>query len=207
MEIRPIHTDADYRAVLREVSAYFENEPEPGTPDGDRFEVLVTLVEAYEAKHFPIDLPDPVEAIKFRMEQAGLAPKDLVPAIGRLNRVYEILNHKRPTDAQHDLAATREIRYPCREPDSPIQAIRCCLILGRRRYACQHPQSARFGGCGLPGNRRRISRSRNTQGNLPPLPALRPIPRHGSSCQAHVGHPGHTEPRKGRRYSSRRFPS
>ena len=96
MEIRPIHTDADYRAVLREVSAYFENEPEPGTPDGDRFEVLVTLVEAYEAKHFPIDLPDPVEAIKFRMEQAGLAPKDLVPAIGRLNRVYEILNHKRP---------------------------------------------------------------------------------------------------------------
>ncbi|MBF1165187.1 MAG: transcriptional regulator, partial [Dechloromonas agitata] len=76
--------------------AYFENEPEPGTPEGDRFEVLVTLVEAYEAKHFPIDLPDPVEAIKFRMEQAGLAPKDLVPAIGRLNRVYEILNHKRP---------------------------------------------------------------------------------------------------------------
>ncbi len=96
MEIRPIHTDADYRAVLREVSAYFENEPEPGSPEGDRFEVLVTLLEAYEAKHFPIDLPDPVEAIKFRMEQAGLAPKDLVPAIGRLNRVYEILNRKRP---------------------------------------------------------------------------------------------------------------
>ena len=96
MEIRPIHTDADYRAVLREVSAYFENEPEPGSPEGDRFEVLVTLLEAYEAKHFPIDLPDPVEAIKFRMEQAGLAPKDLVPVIGRLNRVYEILNRKRP---------------------------------------------------------------------------------------------------------------
>ena len=93
MEIRPIHTDADYRAVLREVSAYFEDEPEPGSPDGDRFDVLVTLLEAYEAKHFPIDLPDPVEAIKFRMEQAGLAPKDLVPGIGRLNRVYEILNH------------------------------------------------------------------------------------------------------------------
>ena len=71
MEIRPIHTDADYRAVLREVSAYFENEPEPGTPDGDRFEVLVTLVEAYEAKHFPIDLPDPVEAIKFRMRMTS----------------------------------------------------------------------------------------------------------------------------------------
>ena len=78
------------------MSAYFDNEPEPGTPEGDRFEVLLTLFEAYEARHFPIDLPDPVEAIKFRMEQGGLTPKDLVPAIGRLNRVYEILARKRP---------------------------------------------------------------------------------------------------------------
>jgi HTH-type transcriptional regulator/antitoxin HigA len=96
MNIRPIRTKADYKAALREVSAYFENEPEPRTPEGDRFEVLLTLVEAYEAKHFPVELPDPVEAIKFRMEQAGLTPKDLVPAIGRLNRVYEILGRKRP---------------------------------------------------------------------------------------------------------------
>jgi len=96
MEIRPIHTEDDYKAVLREVSAYFDNEPTPGTPDGDRFEVLLTLVEAYETKHCPIDLPDPIEAIKFRMEQASLSPKDLVPAIGRLNRVYEVLNRKRP---------------------------------------------------------------------------------------------------------------
>lgn len=96
MDIRPIHTEADYKAALHEVSAYFDNEPEPNTPDGDRFEVLLTLVEAYEAKHFPIDLPDSIEAIKFRMDQAGLTPKDLVPAIGRLNRVYEILNRKRP---------------------------------------------------------------------------------------------------------------
>lgn len=58
--------------------------------------MLITLVEAYEAKHYPIELPDPVEAIKFRMEQAELTPKDLVPYIGRLNRVYEILNRKRP---------------------------------------------------------------------------------------------------------------
>ena len=96
MEIRPIHTEADYKAALREVSAYFDSEPEPGTPDGDRFEVLLALVESYDAKHFPVDYPDPVEAIKFRMEQAGLTPKDLVPAIGRLNRVYEILARKRP---------------------------------------------------------------------------------------------------------------
>jgi len=58
MEIRPIHTEIDYKAVMREVSAYFDNEPEPGSPDGDRFEVLLTLVEAYESKHFPIASPD-----------------------------------------------------------------------------------------------------------------------------------------------------
>ena len=95
MEIRPIHTAEDHKAAMREVSAFFDNEPEPESPEGDRFEVLLTLVEAYETKHFPIDLPDPVEAIKFRMEQSGLTPKDLVPMIGRLNRVYEVLNRKR----------------------------------------------------------------------------------------------------------------
>ncbi|WP_223246775.1 helix-turn-helix domain-containing protein [Sulfuriferula thiophila] len=96
MEIRPIRTEEDYQMVMHEVAAYFDNEPEPGTSDGDRFEILLTLVEAYEANHFPVDLPDPVEAIKFRMEQAGLTPKDLVPMIGKLNRVYEILNRTRP---------------------------------------------------------------------------------------------------------------
>lgn len=96
MEIRPIRSKDDYKAALREVSAYFDNEPTPGSPDGDRFEILLTLVEAYESRHYPIDLPDPVEAIKFRMDQAGRTPKDLVPVIGRLNRVYEILNRKRP---------------------------------------------------------------------------------------------------------------
>lgn len=96
MEICPIRTEEDYKAALREVSAYFNEQPAPGTADGDRFEILLTLVEAYESKHYVIELPDPVEAIKFRMEQAGLTPKDLVPAIGRVNRVYEILNRKRP---------------------------------------------------------------------------------------------------------------
>jgi len=96
MEIYPIRTEEDYKTALREVSAYFDSEPEPGTPDGDRFEVLLTLVEAYETKNYPIDPPDPVDAIKFRMEQAGLTPKDLQPMIGRLNRVYEVLNRKRP---------------------------------------------------------------------------------------------------------------
>ena len=95
MDIRPINTEDDYNAVMREISSYFENEPELRTEEGNRFEILLTLVEAYEEKHFPIDLPDPIEAIKFRMEQSGLVAKDLVPMIGRLNRVYEILNRKR----------------------------------------------------------------------------------------------------------------
>ena len=95
MNIHPISTKADYKRSLREVSAYFDNEPEPGSAEGDRFEILTTLVEAYEAKHFPIDAPDPIEAIRFRMEQGGLTVKDLVPYIGQPNRVYEVLTRKR----------------------------------------------------------------------------------------------------------------
>ena len=96
MDIRPIRTEADYRATLAQASALLEADPEPGTPQGDRLDILVTLVQAWEARHFPIEAPDPVEAIKFRMEQGGLSVKDLEPIIGKPNRVYEILNRKRP---------------------------------------------------------------------------------------------------------------
>ncbi|MFJ2714182.1 type II toxin-antitoxin system HigA family antitoxin [Pseudomonas sp. NPDC087346] len=95
MNIRPIHNEEDYRAALKNVSALFDNEPEPGTPEGDYFDIMITLIEAYEAKHFPLDLPSPIDAIKFRMEQSGLSAADLAPAIGRTNRVYEVLNGKR----------------------------------------------------------------------------------------------------------------
>lgn len=95
MNIRPIRNEEDYRAALKAVSPLFDHEPEPNTPEGDFFEVMIVLIEAYEKKHFPVDLPDPIEAIKFRMEQSGLTAKDLMPAIGRSNRVYEILNRKR----------------------------------------------------------------------------------------------------------------
>lgn len=95
MNIHPIRTEQDYKQALREVSTYFNEEPEPGTPDGDRFEILMTLVKAYEDKHSPVEAPDPIEAIKFRMEQAGLTVADLVPSIGQPNRVYEVLNGKR----------------------------------------------------------------------------------------------------------------
>ncbi len=94
MEIKPIRIKADYRAALKEIEALMSARPD--TPEGERLDVLVTLVEAYEKKHYRFDLPDPVEAIKFRMEQQGLTPKDLVPMIGQINRVYEVLNRKRP---------------------------------------------------------------------------------------------------------------
>jgi HTH-type transcriptional regulator/antitoxin HigA len=95
MNIHPIRNAKDHKAALRELSAYFDHEPEPGSEDGDRFEILATLVEAYETRHFPIKAPDPIEAIRFRMEQGGLTVKDLVSSIGQPNRVYEVLNRKR----------------------------------------------------------------------------------------------------------------
>ena len=94
MDIKPVKTKRDYEATLRVIESLMT--AKRNTPEGDRLEVLVTLIEAYERKHFPLDLPDPVEAIKFMMEQRNLTAKDLVPYIGRPNRVYEVLNHKRP---------------------------------------------------------------------------------------------------------------
>jgi HTH-type transcriptional regulator/antitoxin HigA len=93
--IQPIRTDADYRAALALVAPYFDNEPEIDSDAGAHFEAMLTLIEAYEAKHYPISPPDPIEAILFRMEQQGLKPKDLEPMIGQRNRVYEVLNRKR----------------------------------------------------------------------------------------------------------------
>jgi HTH-type transcriptional regulator/antitoxin HigA len=94
MVIKPIKTKADLRKALKEIEGLMSARAR--TPEGERLDVLVTLVEAWERKHEPMDLPDPIEAIKFRMEQSGLEPKDLVPMIGRLNRVYEVLSRKRP---------------------------------------------------------------------------------------------------------------
>jgi HTH-type transcriptional regulator/antitoxin HigA len=96
MEIKPIRTEADNRAALAEISKLMASDPELGTPDGDRLDVLVTLVQAFEAKHYPIGPADPIEAIKFRMEQQGLTVHDMEPMIGRSNRVYEVLNRRRP---------------------------------------------------------------------------------------------------------------
>jgi HTH-type transcriptional regulator / antitoxin HigA len=93
MNIKPIRTRADHRAALKEIETLMA--ARPGTPEGERLDVLATLVEAWERIHYPMELPDPVEAIKFRMEQSGLTAKDLVPMIGQINRVYEVLNRRR----------------------------------------------------------------------------------------------------------------
>lgn len=93
MNIKPIKTGADYRATLKKVETLMT--AKPNTSEGDKLDVLATLIEAYEREHFPLDLPDPVEAIRFEMEQKGLTIKDLEPMIGKSNRVYEILNRKR----------------------------------------------------------------------------------------------------------------
>ena len=95
MNIKPVRTAKDHNAALAEVSKLMETDPDIDTPKGNRLDVLVTLVHTYEAKHFPMALTDPIEAIKFRMEQQGLKPKDLEPMIGKSNRVYEVLNRKR----------------------------------------------------------------------------------------------------------------
>ena len=92
--IKPIRTEADYRTALKEVESLMTAGPD--TPEGERLDVLVTLIEAYEREHYPLELPDPIEAIKFVMEQRALTVKDLEPMIGRSTRVYEILNRKRP---------------------------------------------------------------------------------------------------------------
>jgi len=94
MNIKPIKTSRDHRRALKEIESLMS--AKANSPEGDRLDVLVTLVEEYERTHVPMDIPDAVEAIKFRMEQQGLTVKDLEPVIGRKNRVYEILSGKRP---------------------------------------------------------------------------------------------------------------
>jgi HTH-type transcriptional regulator / antitoxin HigA len=93
MDIRPIKTQRDYRRALKQIEGLMT--AKRGTPEGDYLDLLVTLVEAWERRHYPIDLPDPVEAIKYHMDQNGLQPRDLIPFIGSRNRVHEVLNRRR----------------------------------------------------------------------------------------------------------------
>jgi len=110
MNIRPIRNDSDYRAMLAEIESLMDADAD--TPDGERLDVLVTLVEAWERRHFPMELPDPIEAIRFQMEHLGLTPRDLEPMIGRLNRVYEVLNRTRPLTLRMIRRLHRDLGIP-----------------------------------------------------------------------------------------------
>jgi HTH-type transcriptional regulator/antitoxin HigA len=106
MNIHPIRTKADYEAALKAVSVLVDMDPAPDTPEGDQLEILAILVEKYEAEHFPMVAPGPIDAIKFRMEQAGLSVPDMQPYIGNSNRVYEVLAGRRALS----LAMIRKLR-------------------------------------------------------------------------------------------------
>ena len=93
--IRPLRSERDYDAALAEIERYFDKEPQAGTPEADRFDLLALVIEDYEKKHWPIDSPDPVDAIRYRMETAGLGQNDLGRLLGSRQRASDILSRKR----------------------------------------------------------------------------------------------------------------
>jgi HTH-type transcriptional regulator/antitoxin HigA len=95
MDVRPLHTEADYEWALREVERYFDNPPEPGTGEADRFDVLSALIEKYEDNHYDIRTADPIEVLRFAIENMGRLQTDLARIIGSRARASEILNRKR----------------------------------------------------------------------------------------------------------------
>ena len=112
MHIKPIRTRDDYSRALEEVQVDWETVFEPGSPEGERYEVLLTLVEAYEVQNFPIADPDPIEAIKIRMEDKGLENKDLLPIFGTRARVYEVLNKFRGLSIEHIRELNKRLGIP-----------------------------------------------------------------------------------------------
>ena len=120
MNIKPIKSIHDHRAALARIEELWD--AEPNTSEGDELEVWVTLVNEYEEKEFPIEAPDPIEAIRFRMEQLGLIDKDLVPFLGTRSRVSEILNRKRSLSLNmiRNLHAGLRIPLNCLIQDYPL---------------------------------------------------------------------------------------
>ena len=127
MEIKPIRTERDYERALREVERLMD--AKPGTAEDDKLDVLATLVDAYESKHFPIDPPDPIEAIRFRLEQQGLDPSALVGVIGGRSRVYEVMNGKRALSLEMIRRLHERFGIPAEVLIRPVRAKR------RRRAA------------------------------------------------------------------------
>ena len=112
MDIRPVVTELDYDWALAEVAAYFVREPDPGSPDAARFDVLSALIEHYEARHWPIEPPDAVDAIRYRMDEAGLGQADLARVLGSRSRASEVLHRKRALTMDQAYRLHREWNIP-----------------------------------------------------------------------------------------------
>ncbi len=108
MDIRPLRTEADYDWALAQIERYFTHQPPPGTPEAERFDVLAALIENYEAKHWPIEAPDAVEAIRARMEQSGYTQADLAALLGSRSRASEILGRRRSLTMEQAYRLHRE---------------------------------------------------------------------------------------------------
>jgi HTH-type transcriptional regulator/antitoxin HigA len=122
MEIKPIRTEGGYEEALREIERLWG--AEEGTPEGDRLDVLTTLVEAYEQKHFPMDTPDPIEAIRFRLEQQGLDHRALVGVLGGRSRVYEVMHRKRALSLEMIRRLNTRFGIPAEVLIRPVRAAR-----------------------------------------------------------------------------------
>lgn len=141
MKIKPIRTEADYERVLRRVEDLWDS-PE-GSPGSDELDVLVTLVEAYEKEHYPIDAPDPLDAIKFRLEQTGKDLRSLIGVIGQRTRIYEVMRGDRPLSLNMIRNLHDKLGIPA---DVLIQPIRRRGRTGRA--------SVKAAKCGRPGMRK-----------------------------------------------------
>jgi len=137
MQVSPIKTESDYAATMRRIESLWG--AAPGTPEGDELDVLATLAEAYECQHYPIDLPDPVEAIKFRLEQDGKDYNALIGIIGHRTRVYEVMRRARPLSLNMIRKLHRELEIPA---EVLIQTVR---KPGRRPTITRSARSASTG--------------------------------------------------------------
>jgi HTH-type transcriptional regulator/antitoxin HigA len=132
MEIKPIRSEADYEAALAEIERLWG--AQEGTPDGDRLDVLATLVEAYEEMHFPMDAPDPIAAIRFRLEQQGLGHRALVDVIGGRSRIYEVMHRKRALSLGMIRRLNERLGIPAEVLIRPVRVTR------RRHAASANPK-------------------------------------------------------------------
>ena len=119
MRLKPIRTEADYNAALEEIDRLMN--ATPGTPEGDQLDILATLIEAYEARHHPIDAPDPIAVLEYVMEQRGVTRADLVPLLGSRSRVSEILNRKRRLTMEMAWRLHRELGIPAEAVIKPYK--------------------------------------------------------------------------------------